>query len=127
MIESCLKRIKELIKLQQQKTEIASIQDFEKLDIRVGQIQKAEAVKGSTKLLRLEINIGEKTIQTVAGIAAAYNKEELFNKKVAVLTNLQPTEIFGVLSEGMVLAAIEDKNIVLLVPDKNVKIGAKIR
>ncbi|MCS4541317.1 MAG: methionine--tRNA ligase subunit beta [Euryarchaeota archaeon] len=113
--------------MQQQKTEIASIQDFEKLDIRVGQIQMAEAVKGSTKLLRLEINIGEKTIQTVAGIAAAYNKEELFNKKVAVLTNLQPTEIFGVLSECMVLAAIEDKNIVLLVPDKNVKIGAKIR
>lgn len=105
-------------------TDIITIDDFGKMDIRIGNIIKAEAIEGSKKLLKLQIDIKEKEIQVVAGVAEKYSPEELINKKIAVLVNLKPAKLFGVKSEGMLLATSD--SVALLGPDE-CKIGERIQ
>jgi len=103
-----------------------SIEDFEKLDIRVGKIKSAEKIENTNKLLKLEIDIGElRTV--VAGIADEYEPEELINKEVVFLANLEPKVIRGIESQGMILAADNAGKPVLLLPEKEVPAGTKIR
>jgi len=105
---------------------MVSIEEFEKMDIRVGKIESAEKIEGTEKLLKLKINIGE--IRTmVAGIADCYKPEDLINKEVIVLANLDPKVIRGVESQGMILAADVNGKPVLLQPDKEVPVGTKVR
>jgi methionyl-tRNA synthetase len=83
-----------------------AIDDFLKVDMRVGVVKEAAAVKGSDKLLHLQIDIGEpKTRSIVAGIACAYKPEALIGRKVAIVANLQPRKLKGIESQGMILAA----------------------
>ncbi|MCC5998405.1 MAG: methionine--tRNA ligase subunit beta [Thermofilum sp.] len=103
-----------------------TINDFQKLDIRVGKILSAEPIKRSDKLLLLKVDLGTEQRQIVAGIAQYYKPEELLGKEVVVLANLQPRTIMGFISQGMLLAAVEDDKPVLLVPDKEVKVGSKV-
>lgn len=103
-----------------------TINDFQKLDIRVGKILSAEPIKRSDKLLLLKVDLGTEQRQIVAGIAQYYKPEELVGKEVVVLANLQPRTIMGFISQGMLLAAVEDDKPVLLVPDKEVKVGSKV-
>lgn len=103
-----------------------SIEDFSKLDIRVGEIKSIEEIKKSQKLLKIIIDIGEER-QVVAGIKPYYNPEDLLGKKVIVLANLEPAKLMGVESRGMILAAQEGDNVVVLTPDKDMEKGAKIR
>lgn len=104
------------------------IEDFQKIDLRVGEIIKAEKIENTDKLLKLLVNLGNENITLVAGIAKNYKPEELISKKIVVLTNLKPKTIRGVVSKGMVLAAIDkNENPVLLTIDKDVDVGAKIR
>ena len=103
------------------------IKDFEKLDLRVGRILKAERIKGSKKLMRLEVDIGNEVRQIVAGIADSYGEEELVGKFVVVLANIKPAKIMGVESDGMILAADVDGKPVLLTPERGVKPGVRIR
>ena len=105
-------------------SDIITIDDFGKMDIRIGNIVESDAIEGSKKLLKLQIDVKEKEIQVVAGIAEKYSPEELINKKVAVLVNLKPAKLFGVKSEGMILATSDSA--ALLSPDK-CEIGEKIR
>jgi len=108
-----------------EKEEPISIEDFKKLDLRVGKIVSAEKILGTDKLLKLEVLCPEKR-QIVAGIAEYYTPEELIEKKVIVLVNLKPAKIKNVLSEGMILA-IKDKNgLSLIVPEKEVEPGGKV-
>lgn len=102
-------------------------EDFMKLDIRIGEIKEAENIKGSKKLLRLIVDLGEEERQIVAGIAQDYSVEELVGKQIVVLANLEPAKLFGVESQGMLLAADFNDTAVLLAPDKNVETGTKIR
>ena len=83
-----------------------SIDDFAKIDLRIAQIVNCEAVEGSTKLLRLTLDVGEgKTRNVFSGIASAYKPEELVGKLTVMVANLAPRKMkFGV-TEGMVLAA----------------------
>ncbi|MFN5701297.1 MAG: methionine--tRNA ligase subunit beta, partial [Betaproteobacteria bacterium] len=83
-----------------------TIDDFVKVDLRVARIERAEAVEGSTKLLRLTLDVGEGRLRNVfSGIASAYKPEDLQGKLTVVVANLAPRKMkFGV-SEGMVLAA----------------------
>ncbi len=105
-----------------------SMQDFSKLDLRIGKILKAEAVPKSTKLIKLIIDIGGgETKQAVAGIAEYYTPKQLEGLRVAVVTNLEPRRIFGVESEVMILAAEDEKTVSLLQPERSVKAGSKIR
>jgi len=103
------------------------ISDFQKMDLRVGKIESAEKIKNSEKLVKLIVDIGDKKVQIVAGIALSYQPEELIGKKIIVLANLKPRKIFGVESQGMLLAAHDKNNLpILLSVDKDVEPGAKI-
>jgi len=104
-----------------------SIEDFEKLDLRIGEILRAEGIPGSKKLLKLQVDLGGETRTLVAGIARDYPPAELIGKRVVVVANLEPAKIMGVESRGMVLAADDGKKISLLVPDKPVESGSKVR
>lgn len=84
--------------------EIMSIDDFEKVELRIGQITEAEKIKKSKKLLKLQVDLGYETKQIVSGIANEYDPEELIGRKVVVLVNLKPAKLCGEKSEGMILA-----------------------
>lgn len=104
-----------------------SFEDFQKLDLRVAKITETEKVEGADKLLKLQIDMGGKQKQIVAGIAEYYNAEELVGREIVVVVNLEPRTLKGVESQGMLLAADEDGKPVLLMPDKEVPPGTKIR
>src|SRR5712692_4857867 len=82
-----------------------SIEDFAKIELRVGQIKVAERVKGADKLLRLEVDLGTEVRQVVAGIAEAYAPESLVGRRVVIVTNLAPRKLRGLESNGMIVAA----------------------
>lgn len=96
--------------------------DFAKLDLRVAKILAAEKIAGSEKLLKLRIDLGEEQRQLVSGIAKTYMPEDLIGKEIIVVANLEPRQIMGLESQGMLLAADHDSP-VLLVPDKELPPG----
>ncbi|RLB29941.1 MAG: methionine--tRNA ligase [Deltaproteobacteria bacterium] len=111
---------------EEEKSGLVSLEEFQRLDLRVGTIQKAEEIPGSDKLLKLTIDLGEeRTI--VAGLAQHYSADELRKKQVIILANLKPVKLRGVESQGMILAAEDKAGIYLLVPDKETKPGSPIR
>lgn len=103
-----------------------SYEEFKKLDIRIAEIKEASRVPKADKLLKLKIQIGDKETQIVAGIAKSYAPEALIGKKIVVLVNLEHRKIMGETSEGMLLAATDENNVVLLVPDKDILSGVPI-
>ena len=82
-----------------------SIDDFVKIDLRVALVKVAEPVKGTDKLMRLEVDLGTETRQIVAGIAKAYTPEQLVGRKIVIVANLAPRKLRGLESKGMLLAA----------------------
>lgn len=101
--------------------------DFMKLQFQVGQIIACEEVKKSKKLLVSQVKIGSQTKQIVSGIKANYTAEEMVGKKVMVVVNLKPAKLAGVLSEGMLLCAENEKGeLSLMVPEKEMPAGAGI-
>ena len=101
--------------------------DFKKLDIRIGKIVSVEKVKGTDKLLKLEIDFSKEKKQLVAGIAEFFDPDQLVGKEIPVLLNLEPRSIRGIESQGMILAIDVDGKPVLLHPDKEVPPGSIIR
>lgn len=105
-----------------------SIEDFDKIQIQVGEVLKCEPVKKAKKLLVSQIRIGEEVRQIVSGIAAYYKPEEMVGKKVAVITNLKPCKLCGVESQGMILAASDDSgSLSVLTLDRDMLAGSEIR
>ncbi len=105
-----------------------SFEEFSKLDLRVGKVVKAENVQKSKNLMKLQIDIGHGEMkQAVAGIAQYYRPEQLEGKSIAVLANLQPKRIFGLASEVMILASEDAKGVSIIMPEKLVKAGSKIK
>jgi methionine--tRNA ligase beta chain len=102
-----------------------TFEDFLKLELKVGKILSAEKVEGTDKLLKIEVDTGEKR-QLVAGIGDNYSPEELEGKKIVVLTNLEPKTLKGVESQGMLLAAEVEGKPVLLTVDKETQAGSKV-
>lgn len=104
-----------------------SIDDFDKVQIQVGEVIKCEPVPKAKKLLVSQIKIGEETRQIVSGIAKYYKPEEMVGKKVAVITNLKPCKLCGVESQGMILAAGDDEgNLSIVTVDKDIVSGSEI-
>ncbi len=104
-----------------------SIDDFDKIQIRVGEVLQCESVNKSKKLLVSQIRIGEEVRQIVSGIAQHYKPEEMVGKKVAVITNLKPVKLCGVESQGMILAAGDDEgNLSVLTVDRDMIAGSEI-
>jgi len=105
-----------------------TLEEFARLDIRVGKVIKAERVPGARKLLRLEVDLGEpEPRQLVASLAGFYEPEELVGMNVVVLANLKPKRIMGVESRGMLLAADVDGRPVLLTTAGDVPPGTRVR
>ncbi len=105
-----------------------SIQDFARVDMRVGLVVAAERVKGADKLLRLEVDIGEPKPRTlVAGIAESYRPEQLIGRKVVIVANLEPRKLRGIESNGMIVAATPEGGLpVLIGPWEDVPVGARL-
>ncbi|MBI4167742.1 MAG: methionine--tRNA ligase [Candidatus Aenigmarchaeota archaeon] len=107
--------------------EMVGIEDFKKLDIRIGKIMSAESVPKSENLLKLQIDIGNETRQCIAGMAKFYSAKDLIGKDVVVVVNLKPVKFMGLESQCMMLAAEKDGRVVVLKPDKDVGQGAEVR
>ncbi len=108
---------------------LISIDDFAKVDLRVGEVKSAEAVKGADKLLHLKIDIGEPEPRSiVAGIALAYKPEQLIGRKVVIVANLQPRKLRGLTSQGMIVAATTDAGLPVLTGfQEDIAVGARLK
>jgi len=106
---------------------MVNFDDFSKLDLKIGKILEVSMHPDAEKLYLLKVDIGDKTIQLVAGIKPFYEPEQLENKLIVVLTNLESKNIRGVLSEGMILAAQDKDDISLIISDKEIAVGSIIK
>ena len=104
--------------------EIVTIDDVAKLDLRVGEVIKAEKVPKTEKLLRLQVDIGHEVRQIVSSIALEYTPEEMVGKKIIVIVNLKPAKFRGEESNGMLFAAGDEAS--LLIPLRDVPNGTKV-
>ena len=104
-----------------------NIEEFQKIDLRVGKIIEAERVEGTDKLLKLKVDLGEEKRQLVAGIAKFYQPEDLVGKEIVVVVNLEPKTFRGIESQGMLLAADVEGRPVILKPDEEVPPGTEVR
>jgi len=133
-LEKELKKIKEKSKKVEKKaqkmvdSEKIPLKDFQRLDIRIGTIIASESVPKTKNLLKLRVDIGEVLgeRQLVAGLASFRESKALIGQKVSVIVNLEPATIRGIRSEGMILAAVEGKELGLLIPDQDVPNGSKV-
>jgi len=98
---------------------LISIDDLSKVELTVGKVIIAERIEGSNKLIKLQV---------VTGIGKTYVPEDLTGKRIVVVTNLQPTKLMGVESQGMLLAVTDSKSTLsIIIPDKDIEEGAKIK
>ena len=121
---------KEEAKKEEPKEEVPeiTIDDFAKVEMKVGLVLESKPVEGANKLLVSQVKIGDEVRQIVSGIAKYYKPEELVGKKVVVVTNLKPVKLRGVLSQGMILAAVDGDTLSIVSPEKTQSIsdGTKI-
>jgi methionyl-tRNA synthetase len=110
-------------------SEKIGVDDFAKVDLRVGLVKFAERVKNSDKLMHMKVDIGEAEPRTiVAGIAEAYTPEQLLNRKVVIVANLQPRKLKGIESNGMIVAAsVEGGTPVLAGFHEDIPVGARLK
>ena len=111
---------------EEEKVPEITIDDFAKVQLKIGQVIECKPVEGAKKLLVSQIKIGKEVRQVVSGIASHYSPEDMVGKKVVVVTNLKPAKLRGVLSEGMILATMDGDNLSLLAPDKDVADGSSV-
>jgi methionyl-tRNA synthetase len=109
------------------KMDIITFEEFKKMDLRVAKILNAERVPGTTKLLKMEADIGGEKRQMVAGVADTYAPEDLVGKECIVIVNLKPAVIRGIESKAMLLAAVIDDKAVIPFFDRELPPGAKVR
>lgn len=100
--------------------------DFQKLDLRIGKIENVEEVEGMDKLYKLTVDLGGKKRTLLAGLKETHQPYELLGKLIVVIANLEPREIKGIRSEGMLLAAVSGDKPVLLIPEEEVKPGSRV-
>ncbi len=102
-----------------------TIEDFAKIELRLAKVLEAHKVEGSKKLLKLKLSLGNEERTVVAGIAEFYEPHELIGKKILIVANLKPRKIFGIESQGMILAVSDQETLSVVVPDRDVKEGAR--
>lgn len=102
------------------------IDEFRKIDLRIGVVKSAEAHPNADKLLVLRVDLGSEERQIVAGIRAHYQPEALVGKQVVIVANLETAVLRGMESQGMLLAASDGNGVVFLTPEKSVNAGAKV-
>ena len=103
------------------------IDDFAKVQLKIAKVIACEKVEKSKKLLKLTVQLGEETRTVVSGIALYYTPEQLIGKKLAMITNLKPAKLCGIVSEGMIVCAEDENgNIAYLTPEKDIADGSQI-
>lgn len=103
------------------------IDDFAKVQLKIALVTACEKVEKSKKLLKLTVKVGEETRTVVSGIAQFYTPEQLIGKKLAMITNLKPCKLCGIVSEGMIVCAEDEEgNIAYLTPEKDIADGSQI-
>lgn len=103
-----------------------NFKEFNKIDLRIVKIIKAERVENSEKLIKLEVDGEEEKRQIIAGIGKYYKPEDLVGKEIIMVWNLEPKILFGLESKGMLLAAKNGEEPIILVPEKEAPVGAKV-
>ena len=104
-----------------------SFEEFSRLDLRVGTILACEEVENSYKLYKLTVDLGVLGKREIlSGIKKDFSPEELIGTQVLVAANLEPKQMAGLVSEGMILMAVDEDKVTLLVPQKKVKEGTKV-
>jgi methionyl-tRNA synthetase len=111
----------------EEKMDIVTFDEFKKMDLRVGEILKAEKVPGTDKLLKIEVNIGTEKRTMVAGVGDTYSPDELVGKKLVIIINLKPAVIRGIESQAMLLAAEVGGKAIIPFFDREVSAGAKVK
>ncbi len=111
----------------QPQPELLSIEEFKRLDLRVAEITSAERIAGADKLLTLSLRVGDESRQIVSGIAKHYSPEELVGKRIILVANLKPARIRGVDSAGMLLAASDGDQLALVIPEREIRSGARVK
>ncbi len=104
-----------------------TIDEFMKVELRTGKVLEADKVKKSKKLIQLKVDIGTETRQVLAGISESYEPEDLVGRTVIIVANLKPAKLMGIESQGMVLAASNDGNIILAGFDQEPGQGVQVR
>jgi methionine--tRNA ligase beta chain len=104
-----------------------TIDDFKKIELKIGKVLEAERVEGSEKLLKLKVDLGTETRQVLAGIGRAYAPEVMVGRHIVIVANLEPRMLMGLESQGMLLAAGNAEGPVILMPEKEVAPGTEVR
>jgi len=107
--------------------ELIGIEDFMKVDLRVGKIVSAERVEKSEKLVKLKVDIGTETRQVVAGIGKSYSPEDLMGKSIVIVANLKPAKLMGIESQGMLLAASSGDLLAVATFDRETRPGSRVK
>lgn len=107
-------------------TNLVSIDDFRKLELKVAKIMDCERVPKSKKLLKLKLKVGDKSKQIVAGISEYYEPEKLLGKLVVIVNNLQPSKLMGIESQGMLLAAKKNGELKIVTVEGDIEEGADV-
>jgi methionyl-tRNA synthetase len=113
--------------IKEERMDIITFDEFKRMDLRVGEILKAEKVPGTDKLLKIEVNLGTETRTMVAGVGDVYAPEEMVGKKLIVIVNLKPAVIRGIESQAMLLAAETGGKAIIPFFDRDVAPGAKVK
>jgi len=112
-------------------SEIISFKDFQKLDLRIGKVVRAEEIEGSRSLLRLDVDFGDKQLQAVSGLKKWYNPEDLLGNEYMFILNLERKKFMGFESQCMIFCAEDlgengEETPVCLIPEREVKAGSKV-
>ena len=125
-----IKKLKNSVENHAKKEELENVitfDEFQNVELKTAKILEAEKVDGADKLLKLQIKVGDEQRQIVSGIAQFYSPEELVGKMIVVVTNLKPATIFGIKSNGMLLAAKNEKTLTIMTIDgKKISSGMRI-
>lgn len=106
---------------------MVTIEEFSKIELRVGTVTAVEPHPNADRLIVLKVDIGEEEErQLVAGIRGHYSPEELIGRQIVVVANLQPAKLRGVESQGMLLAASDGEQIIVLRPEKRTRAGSRV-
>ncbi len=106
---------------------MVSIEDFQKLEFIIAKITDVQEHSNADRLYVIKVDTGSEERQLVAGIRPSYTPEELIGKNVVIVNNLEPATIRGEESQGMILAASDDNGMSVLMPDKEVALGSKVK
>lgn len=106
---------------------MVTIEEFKKLELKVGKILEVKDHPDAQRLYVLVIDLGDKTKQIVAGIKSSYRAEDLLGKQIVVVDNLEPAMLRGVESQGMLLACQDEQGVCIVTPAREVKLGSAVK